>query len=108
MEVLLISIGLFLFYAYKVYAISYYYDYRYVGNVIRFFTIYAFISMIFRWVIFYLNYDKNYSDAAYLCMMLLFCVVSFYYFKKYLIDKFGTEERFANSEEIDNIGSLKE
>lgn len=103
----IINIFVFLISAFYIYKISYFYDYRYIGNVIRFISIYYFfcsliLKKILQHFIDYEDVSKNYTIISFI-VCLIICVL----FRNYLVNKFGKEERFANSDEIEDIGDLK-
>lgn len=98
----------FLISAIYIYKISYFYDYRYIGNIIRFIIVYC----IFGKIIFggLLDHVADFNEVLmiYSISSFIVCFIICFLFRKFLVNKFGKEERFANSEEVDNIGSLKE
>ena len=105
MEFWVINLIVFLISAFYIYKISYFYDYRYIGNIIRFIVVYYFFcNVILKRV---LNYFYDFEEALILYSVLSFvvCFIICFLFRNYLVNKFGKEERFANSEEVEDIGN---
>lgn len=105
MEFWVIDLIVFIISAFYIYNISYYYDYRYVGNVIRFaFVYYFFCNLLLKKILeHFINQEEismNYTILSFI-VCLIICVL----FRIYLVSKFGKEERFANTEEIEDIGN---
>lgn len=108
MELLLINILIFLAFALYIFKISYFYDYRYIGNVIRFFVFYTIIGNIVIAILRYYVFDFYDTLLLFSVIIFVLCLIATILFKKYLVKKFGKEERFANSEEVEDIGKIKE
>lgn len=108
MELLITIIAIFLVFAIYIFKISYYYDYRYIGNVIRFLVFY-FILINIVGAIFRYCFNSLYDNLiVFPGTIFILCLITSILFRTYLVKKFGKEERFANSEEVDNIGNLEE
>lgn len=103
MELLILWLLFGIIYSIYIYKLSYYYDYKYIGNTLRFVTVYIGSNMIFSIVLDGLAEDSMLSAVFSLILGLIICVL----YRRFLILKFGKEERFANSGEIENIGTDK-
>lgn len=106
------TIGLvliFLIFAIYIFKISYYYDYRYIGNVIRFIVFYYIICSIVNRILdfFFIDLEK-YFEIIFFSIIFVICSITVLLFKKFLILKFGKEERFSKIDEIEEIGNLKD
>lgn len=107
MELLIITIAIFLIFAFYIFKISYFYDYRYIGNVIRFLVFYFIIANVVGSILMY-TFDGLYNTTLIFSIIIfILCLITSVLFRNYLVNKFGKEERFANSDEIENIGTDK-
>lgn len=98
----------YLFFAFKLYKISYYYNFKYIGNVLRFTTFYIFLSFLINNLLFYFICQDFEINLMITFFILLFLnLFGYFQFKKYLISRFGKEERFENPNDIDEIGNMK-
>ncbi|MBC5834445.1 hypothetical protein G6N05_07320 [Flavobacterium sp. F372] len=108
MELLSSLIVIFLVFAFYIYKISYFYDFRYIGNVIRFLVFYFILVNIVGYVFKYFSEDLFENNVIFSLTIFILCLITSILYRAYLIKKFGNEERFANLEEIEDIGDLKE
>lgn len=102
---LIINIVCFLISAIYVCKISYFYDYRYIGNVLRFIVVYCIFGKVSFGILsaYFSDFDKVLT--IYSILSTIICFIICVLFRTYLINKFGRDERFASSEEIDEIGN---
>lgn len=104
MELLILWLLFGISYTIYIYKISYFYDYKYVGNPLRFVTIYVGSNMIFSIFLNFLGIDILLNETIFsLSLGLIMCLL----YRRFLILKFGKEECFANSEDIDDIGNTE-
>jgi hypothetical protein len=108
MELLLILITIFLVFAFYIYKISYFYDFRYIGNVIRFLVFYFILVNIVGYVFKYFSEDLFKNNVIFSLTIFILCLITSILYRNYLVKKYGKEERFANSDELEDIGNLKE
>ncbi len=108
MELLSINLVIFLAFAFYIFKVSYYYDYRYIGNVIRFFVFYFILGNIVIAILRYGQIDFYDTLLIFSSIIFILCLIATILFRNYLVNKFGKEERFANSEEVEDIGNLEE
>lgn len=108
MTFLIINIICFLISAIYIYKISYFYDYRYIGNVLRFIVVYCIFGRVTFGIL--SAYLSNFEEIVmiYSISSIVVCFISCLLFRTYLISTFGKEERFANSDEVKEIGDIKE
>ena len=105
MEYLYINLLFIVVFGAYIYKISYYYDYKYVGNLIRFVTFYVLTYFIISFALFQLNLS---SLSLMTTLLLVSGIVMCILYKRFLVNKFGKEERFASSKEIEDIGNTEE
>lgn len=108
MDWLIVNIVIFLAFAFYIFKISYFYDYRYIGNVIRFIAVYYILMNIVGYVFNSYSVDNEGDLIKFSATMIIICLILSILFRSFLVNKFGKEERFSNSEEIDEIDDLKE
>ncbi|SEQ05419.1 hypothetical protein [Flavobacterium urocaniciphilum] len=105
MDGLIINVAILFIFAIYIYKISYYYDYRYIGNVIRFVVFYLIISSIVDYLLCF-TFDETYNTTTIFFLIIFsICLITTLLYRSFLVNKFGTEERFASSEEIEDIGT---
>lgn len=108
MELWMINLIVFIISTFYIYKISYYYDYRYIGNVIRFaFVYYFFCNLLLKKILEHFI-DQEAVSENYTILSFIVCLIICVLYRSYLVNKFGKEERFANSDELNDIGDLKE
>lgn len=108
MELLISVIIIFLVFAIYIFKISYYYDYRYIGNVIRFLVFYYILLNIVGFGLRCFSVDIFNDSIMFSIIIFILCLITSIIYRNFLVNKFGKEERFANTEEIEDIGNLKE
>lgn len=105
MDGLIINVAILLIFAIYIYKISYYYDFRYIGNVIRFIVFHLIISSIVNYLLQFI-FDGTYNTTTIFSVIIFsICLITVVLYRSFLVNKFGTEERFASSEEIEDIGT---
>jgi hypothetical protein len=86
-----------------IYKISYFYDYKYVMNVIRFVILYLIYKVILHRLI---SFDNDITDSYfdYFVWNFAFGLLVSVLLRTFLVNKYGEEERFANEDEMKDIG----
>jgi hypothetical protein len=86
-----------------IYKLSYFCDYKYVMNVIRFVILYLIYKVILhQFISFENNNIDNYFD--YFIWNFAFGLLVSVLLRTFLVNKYGNEERFANEDEMKDIG----
>lgn len=93
---LVLSAILAVIFGYKIYKIGYFYDYKYLRNVIRFFMVYSAIAYAV-WIVVENNIilSFNYKLFIFGVAISLISGILCYIYQLFLVNKFGTEERFT-------------